>query len=223
MHKKILFLCSDGLPYITVILSFCLALSFYSFLFPKLTIFTLISWLFFFVIVYFFRDPERPIPFDPQIIVSPADGKVIDIESTNENNFLNQQCSKISIFMSIFSVHVNRAPISGVIEYYQHNPGKFISAFKEKASLDNEQVLVGINSKSEGKPEYRILVKLIAGLIARRIVLWKKMGDRVNKGERISIIKFGSRVEIYLPSEVKLKIKKGDWVKAGETIIGIIS
>ncbi|MCX8011555.1 MAG: phosphatidylserine decarboxylase family protein, partial [Desulfobacterota bacterium] len=222
MHKKVLFFCSEGLPYIVGLLAGGLAISFYSFLFTDLIIFSVILWLLFFVVAYFFRDPERKIANKPETIVSPADGKVIDIKSTQELSFLGQECQQISIFMSIFSVHVNRAPISGVIEYYQYNPGKFVSAFKEKASLDNEQVLIGINSKGVEKSEYKILVKLIAGLIARRIVLWKKKGDSLNKGERMSIIKFGSRVEVYLPTEVKLKIKKGDWVKAGETIIGLI-
>ena len=139
-----------------------------------------------------------------------------------EDVFLKQECIRISIFMNIFSVHVNRAPISGNITYYHYNPGKFISAFKEKASLDNEQVVIGIRGEMEGKGEVKILTKLIAGLIARRIVLWKQKGDSVIKGERMSMIKFGSRVDLYLPLEVTLQIKEGEWVKAGETIIGFI-
>ena len=141
-----------------------------------------------------------------------------------EDVFVKQECIRVSIFMNIFSVHVNRAPISGAIEYYHYNPGKFISAFKEKASLDNEQVLIGIRGEMEGKGkgEVKILTKLIAGLIARRIVLWKQKGDSVIKGERMSMIKFGSRVDLYLPSEVTLQIKEGEWIKAGETIIGFI-
>ena len=136
-----------------------------------------------------------------------------------ETEFLKSESIKVSIFMNVFNVHVNRAPISGRIEYYHYNPGKFISAFKDKASLDNEQVSIGIHWEEDGK---KVLLKLIAGLIARRIVLWKRVGDELRKGERISIIKFGSRVELYLPLNVELKVNKGDWVRAGETIIGIL-
>jgi phosphatidylserine decarboxylase len=139
-----------------------------------------------------------------------------------EDVFLKKECIRVSIFMNIFSVHVNRAPIAGTIEYYHYNPGKFISAFKEKASLDNEQVSIGICGEMEGKGEVKILAKLIAGLIARRIVVWKKNGDPVIKGERMSMIKFGSRVDLYLPSEVTLNIKEGELVKAGDTTIGFI-
>ena len=180
-----------------------------------------VVWLVFIEVCYFFRDPERKISQTPNVIVSPADGKIIAIKSMKEDIFLKQECIRISIFMNIFSVHINRVPISGIIEYYHYNPGKFISAFKEKASLDNEQVLIGIRGEIEGK-EFKVLAKLIAGLIARRIVLWRQKGDLVIKGERMSLIKFGSRVDLYLPSEVVLKIKKGDWVTAGETIIGLI-
>jgi phosphatidylserine decarboxylase len=181
-----------------------------------------VVWLLFIEVCYFFRDPERKIFQAPNVIVSPADGKIIAIKTMKENIFLKQECIRISIFMIIFSVHVNRAPISGTIKYYHYNPGKFISAFKEKASLDNEQVLIGIRGEMEGKGEVKILTKLIAGLIARRIVLWKQKSDSVIKGERMSMIKFGSRVDLYLPLEVTLQIKEGEWVKAGETIIGFI-
>jgi phosphatidylserine decarboxylase len=138
-----------------------------------------------------------------------------------EDMFMKQECIRVSIFMNIFSVHVNRAPIAGTVEYYHYNPGKFISAFKEKASLENEQVAIGIRGEMEEK-EFKMLTKPIAGLIARRIVVWKKKGDPVMKGERMSMIKFGSRVDLYLPLGVELKIKEGEWVRAGETIIGIV-
>ena len=222
MHKKILFFCSEGLPYIACLLALCLATSLYAFKRPVLAILAFVVWLLFIGVCYFFRDPERKIFQAPNVIVSPADGKIIAIKTMQEDIFLKQECFRISIFMNIFSVHVNRAPISGTIKYYHYNPGKFISAFKEKASLDNEQVLIGILGQMEGKGEVKILAKLIAGLIARRIVLWKQKSDSVIKGERMSMIKFGSRVDLYLPLEVTLQIKKGEWVKAGETIIGFI-
>lgn len=222
MHKKILFFCSEGLPYIACILALCLLISLYAFKRPVLAILAFVLWLLFIEVCYFFRDPERKIFQAPNVIVSSADGKIIAIKTMQEDIFLKQECIRISIFMNIFSVHVNRAPISGTIKYYHYNPGKFISAFKEKASLDNEQVLIGILGQMEGKGEVKILVKLIAGLIARRIVLWKQKSDSVIKGERMSMIKFGSRVDLYLPLDVTLQIKEGEWVKAGETIIGFI-
>ena len=122
--------------------------------------------------------------------------------------------------MNIFSVHVNRAPIPGKVVYCQYNPGKFISAFKEKASLDNEQFSIGIEGGEKNTKKIRILVKLIAGLVARRIVVWKNTGDELVKGERMSLIKLGSRVDLYLPPQVVLKVQEGEWVKAGETVIG---
>jgi|LQYC01.1.fsa_nt_gi phosphatidylserine decarboxylase len=222
MHKKILFFCSEGLPYIAWLLALCLAISFYAFKRPVLGILAFVVFFLFIEVCYFFRDPERKISPASNIIVSPADGKIIVVKTMNEDVYLKKECIRVSIFMNIFSVHVNRAPISGTIEYYHYNPGKFISAFKEKASLDNEQVLIGIRGEMEGKGEVKVLAKLIAGLIARRIVLWKQKGDSMIKGERMSLIKFGSRVDLYLPLGVELKIKEGDRVKAGETIIGLI-
>ena len=183
---------------------------------------TVLISLVFLEICYFFRDPDRTPPGEPGIIVAPADGKIIDIRTMEENSFLKGECVKISTFMNIFSVHVNRAPISGRVVYFQYNPGKFISAFKEKASLDNEQVSIGIEGKGNSSKQLRILVKLIAGLVARRIVVWKKEGHYLGKGERMSLIKLGSRVDLYLPLPVKLKVREGDWVRAGETVIGKI-
>ena len=222
MYKKVLFFCSEGLPSIIVLLCICIAVSVFSFKKPFGVLFAVVLWLLFFEFCYFFRDPERNIPQDPNIIVSPADGKIINIQSMQENVYLKQDCLRVSIFMNIFNVHVNRSPIPGVIEYIRYNHGKFISAFKEKASLDNEQVLIGIRGTMEGEGKFRILVKLIAGLLARRIVLWKQKDAQLDKGERMSLIKFGSRVDVYLPLQVELRVKEGDRVKAGETIIGLI-
>jgi phosphatidylserine decarboxylase len=221
MPKKILFFCSEGLPYIGCCLALFLLISFYAFKRPAWMVLAVVVGLLFFEVCYFFRDPEREISPAPNVIVSPADGKILSIKTMKEDMFLKQECIRVSIFMNILSVHVNRAPISGAIEYYHYNPGKFISAFKEKSSLENEQVAIGIRGEIEGK-EFKVLAKPIAGLIARRIVVWKKKGDWVIKGERMSMIKFGSRVDLYLPLGVELKIKEGEWVKAGETIIGLI-
>jgi len=118
-------------------------------------------------------------------------------------------------------VHVNRAPVKGIIDYVNYNPGIYLPAFREKASLDNEQMSIGIvmSPQDESQKELKVMIKLIAGYIARRIVLWKKLHDKIHQGERVGMIKFGSRVEVYLPQEVELYVREGDKVKAGETII----
>ena len=126
-----------------------------------------------------------------------------------EMTFVKGHSTRVSIFMNIFDVHVNRAPLAGTVRYYHYNPGKYISAFKEKASLDNEQVALGICGQN-GDKELNVLVKLIAGLIARRIVVWKGVSSEVSQGERISLIKFGSRVDVYVPPSVEIKVRVGD-------------
>lgn len=159
-------------------------------------------------IITFFRDPEREIPEDG--IVSPADGKVIKVEE------VTKETRMVSIFMSIFDVHVNRIPSSGKVSRISYNPGRFFSANLDKASLENEQNAILIESAS-GK---RILVNQIAGLIARRIVCNLKEGDVVQKGARFGMIMFGSRVDVYLPVDCRLEVKVGDRVKAGSSILG---
>ena len=142
-----------------------------------------------FFIIYFFRDPFRKIPEQDNIFVSPADGKIIRISKINNDCDLYGDCILVSIFMSIFNVHINRVPCDGTIEEISYNPGKFMPAFREKASLLNEQNSVRIVS---GK--YKLLVRQIAGLIARRIVCKVKQGDMITKGAKLGLIKFGSRV-----------------------------
>ena len=223
-HKKILFFCSEGLPYIEGLFFILLGASVLTLIYFHWALIAVDLILCFLLleICYFFRDPDRISPPEPGSVLAPADGKVISIQTMEEKSFLERECVRLSIFMNIFNVHVNRAPISGKIVHCQYNPGKFISAFKEKSSLDNEQVLIGIEATEKETKKIRILVKLIAGFIARRIILWKETGSELTKGERISLIKFGSRVDIYLPLETRLKVKKGDWVKAGKTVIGDI-
>ena len=225
MHKKIFLFCSEGLTYIYLLLAVCLLVTVYSIYRPHpLVIFgNVFLWLLFFEFCYFFRDPERVLPSDKSAIIAPADGRIIDVNAIQEDAFLHKKALKISIFMNIFDVHVNRAPIAGKIGYLHYNPGKFFSAFKEKASLDNEQVAIGIHGKGRDGKKIRVLVKLIAGFIARRIVLWKTEEDTLTKGERMSIIKFGSRVEICLPLEADIKVKTGDRVTAGETVLATIN
>lgn len=166
-------------------------------------------------VILFFRDPERATPSDENIIVAAADGKVIDIRELEEPQYLKGPAKRISIFMSPFNAHINRYPVSGQIEYLNYNPGKFFSAFKEKASSDNENLSTGIDT---GK--HKVLIKQIAGLIARRIVNYSKEGQRVVKGARMGMIRFGSRAEVYVHPNVTIKVKTGDKVYAGKSIIG---
>jgi len=224
MHQKLLFFCSDGLPIMTVLFCVLLTTCVLTFIWPHLFLIAvdIVVFLLFLEICYFFRDPDRVSPEEAGLIVASADGKIISIQKMQEESFLKVECVRVSTFMNIFSVHVNRAPIPGRVVYCHYNPGKFISAFKEKASLDNEQFSIGIEGRGENPEKKRILVKLIAGLVARRIVVWKETGDDLVQGERMSLIKLGSRVDLYLPPDVSLKVQVGDWVKAGETVIGAL-
>jgi len=165
-------------------------------------------------VTWFFRDPERSIPNDPNVVVSPADGKITEIV-TEKEPINGETCKRVTIFLSVFNVHVNRVPISGTIKDIRYNPGKFLAAFNPKASMDNEQNIILINN---GK--INILVKQIAGLIARRIVCWPNKGDHYEAGQRYGLIRFGSRVDILLPENIKLSVACGERVSGGQSIIG---
>jgi len=164
----------------------------------------------------FFRDPNREIPQGRDILVSPADGFVVGISEISDHHFLNAPAIQISIFLTIFDVHVNRVPISGVVEYVNYKTGKFLSAFKEEASEANEQSEIGLITESGIK----IAFKQIAGLVARRIICKLKKGQSCATGERYGLIRFGSRADLILPLGTKIEIKKGQHVKGGVTIIG---
>lgn len=164
---------------------------------------------------FFFRDPDRPVPADPRLVLSPADGKVIVVGPAPAGNPLGEGASQVSIFLSVFDVHVNRAPIGGRISNVEYHEGKFLPAFQDKASLANEQNSVTIEDGGRS-----VTFKQIAGLIARRIVFKKKVGDTVSAGERVGMIKFGSRVDMFLPKDVRLRVKKGDRVVGGLSAIG---
>ena len=168
-------------------------------------------------VLFFFRDPDRASPEGKGVVVSPADGKVIVIKDVYEPDYLKQDVKQISIFLSVFNVHVNRAPIGGTIETVRYNPGKFLVASVDKASLDNEQTGMVI---SDGKN--KVLVKQIAGLIARRIVCYAKPGDTVKAGERYGLIRFGSRVDLFLPKNTDLMVQVGDRIKGSRDVIGVI-
>ncbi len=168
--------------------------------------------------LFFFRDPERFVPYEDEALISPADGKIISIEEIDDARFTEQRVQKISVFMNVFNVHVNRMPFTGTVEKIIHRPGKFYSADSSRAELENEYCATIL---SIGK-EKKIAVVQIAGLIARRIVCWLEPGDTLAKGKRFGLIRFGSRVDLYLPEGAEICIKKGDKVRAGETVLARI-
>jgi phosphatidylserine decarboxylase len=174
-------------------------------------VFFLLGGIVFISFVNFFRNPERPIP-PGDVCVSPADGKVIVVHELNQDPEGYKHF--VSIFMNVFDVHVNRAPIQGTIQSYEYMPGKFEPASKETAPIRNERNYILIR-----RDEFHLKMSQVAGLLARRIVFWKKPGDPVDKGERIGLIRFGSRVDLWLPDQLSLRVKTGDRVKAGSTII----
>jgi phosphatidylserine decarboxylase len=167
-------------------------------------------------VAYFFRNPRREIPNLQNIILSPADGRIIHVGECEEDRFLKEKALKVSIFMSLFDVHVNRAPISGKVLERDYLPGRFFVASVEKSSLLNEQNAVIL----EAEDRMKILLIQIAGFVARRIVCYAKAGDTLRKGEIFGLIRFGSRVDLYLPPAVKPIVRVGQHVKGGESIIG---
>lgn len=164
---------------------------------------------------FFFRDPERKIPEGEDIFVSPADGKVILIKDVYEEKYLKSDAKEISIFMSPLNVHVNRVPCDGVVSMVKYSPGKFIAAYRDDASMKNENIVIVLE-----RNEKKVLVRQVAGFIARRAVCKVKVGDILRRGERFGMIKFGSRLDVYLPKDTSIKVKLDENVKAGETIIG---
>ena len=169
-------------------------------------------------VAYFFRDPERKGERGAQLVVAPADGRLIMMTEVNEPAFIEGPAIRISIFMNVFNVHVNRYPVDGVIRYVHYNKGRFLNAATEKSSIENEQMSVGIESGSK-----RILVRQIAGLIARRIVTYSRVGEAVKQGDRMGIIRFGSRVDVFLPPNARVRAKVGDLTTAGVTVLAELS
>jgi len=168
-------------------------------------------------VAYFFRDPERAGERGMDIAVAPADGKLIMIAEVDEPAFIGGKALRLSIFMNVFNVHVNRYPVDGTVEYVHYNPGKFLNAAAEKSSIENEQSSIGIDT---GK--HRVLVRQIAGLIARRIVTYSKKGQQVKQGDRMGLIRFGSRVDVFLPSDAKLRVQLGTLTTAGTTVLAVL-
>ncbi len=178
-----------------------------------LTVFGILLTLF---IAFFFRNPKRKVPVLQNIILSPADGRIIHVGECEEERFLKERTLKVSIFMSLFNVHLNRAPVSGKVLQRSYHPGQFLVASVGKSSLLNEQNAFLL----ETEDRFKILLIQIAGFVARRIVCYAKAGDRLKMGEIFGLIRFGSRVDLYLPTEVKPIVRVGQRVKGGESIIG---
>lgn len=168
--------------------------------------------------LYFFRNPHRMTDAGPQDVLSPADGVVLYVDEVEEDRYLKDKAIKISIFLNVFNVHVNRAPIAGEVEYLSYQPGKFLPAFKGHASHLNERNYLGIRSSKD--PRLALMVVQITGFIARRIVCWVKSGAKLEQGQRFGMIKFGSCTEVYLPKGSVILVQKGHKVKGGETILG---
>jgi phosphatidylserine decarboxylase len=164
--------------------------------------------------LYFFRDPERTPPPGDHLVVSPADGRVLEVVEEREDRFLSAPTTRVSIFMSPLDVHVNRSPVAGAVELVRHTAGKFRAAFHDKASLDNERNAVVLDGGGR-----RYLVVQVAGALARRIVCRRRVGDRLARGERFGMIMFGSRVDLFLPAGVVPRVAKNDRVRAGLTVV----
>ncbi len=165
-------------------------------------------------VAYFFRDPERTGERGSDLVISPADGRVIEIVEVDEPAFLRGRAIRISVFMNVFNVHVNRYPVGGRVAYVHYNPGKFLNAAAEKASLENEQSSIGIDTGRQ-----RVLFRQIAGLIARRIVTYSREGDQAEQGARMGLIRFGSRVDVFVPVGSSIRARVGDHPVAGTTVL----
>lgn len=207
----------DGIKIIVitfVVLIFCLVLTYF---FPVLSlkILSSIIAIIFLFDFYFFRDPDRTIPEGNDLILSPADGTVVLIEEVDEPYYFKSKVKRVSIFLSVFNVHVNRIPVSGTVEFVKYIKGKFLVAFADKASEENEQSIIGIRHK-KGK----LLFKQIAGIIARRIIYHVEEEDTVKAGDRFGLIRYGSRVDMFFPENVDIKVGIKDKVYGGETVVG---
>ena len=167
--------------------------------------------------IYFFRNPNRKIPADENLIVSPADGTVQDVVEVDNDDFVKGTCRKVIIFLSVFDVHVNRSPIAGEIKIQKYICGRFRPAYKDSVGFENERHLIGIENE-----KLRVTVTQVAGILARRIVSWVTLDDKLEKGELYGLIRFGSCTELVMPDNVEVLVKKGDKVRGGESIIGRI-
>ena len=170
--------------------------------------------------LYFFRDPQARVPSGANLVVSPGHGKVDMIDELDEPVFMGGRCKRISTFLSVIDVHVQNTPVAGQVKYVRHTSGKFLNAMAAESAAENENVLIGFESTE--RPGVKIGARLIAGLIARRIIPWVSEGETVARGERMSLIQFGSRVDVYLPLSAKIQVKLGDKTVGGETVLATL-
>lgn len=168
--------------------------------------------------LWFFRDPDRRTPEGDDLVIAPADGEVVVVRPVIEDHFLKGEGMQISIFMSPLNVHVNRFPISGTVAYFQHIPGEYLVAYEEKSSARNERTIIGVENVKT-----KVLFKQIAGFVARRIVADLRVGDRAVAGNRFGMIKFGSRVDVIVPSGAQIRVTVGEKTVAGETVLAVVS
>jgi phosphatidylserine decarboxylase len=181
----------------------------------------IVVWVLFAIFTfYFFRDPSPRVPAGANLVLAPAHGKVDVIGTTTERDFMGGECQRVSIFLSVIDVHIQNAPVSGKVTLVRYTMGQFLNALKAESAIYNENVLLGFEA-SEPRGQ-KIGVRLIAGVIARRIVPFVQQGDEVNRGDRISLIQFGSRADVYLPLNAKIKVKLNDHVVGGETVLAVI-
>lgn len=213
MHTPRVPLASEGYPFILFSAFATLAFSLLGLVVPALGALLLTAF-----VTYFFRDPARVLPEETDAIVSPADGKVIVVRELDDDCFLHERVHKISIFMNVFNVHVNRIPLAGTVERVVLTPGRFYAADKDKAVLHNERCALTVATPAGA----RYAVVQIAGLIARRIVCRAEPGDRVTAGQRYGMIRFGSRLDLYLPLATEIRVREGELVRAGESVLGLL-
>jgi phosphatidylserine decarboxylase len=169
--------------------------------------------------VYFFRDPERTATYDEGQVLSPADGVVLSVKRGTDRRYYDGECVRISVFMSVFNVHVNRFPVQGTVRRLEYRPGGFVAADRDDAVSGNEQCAVFLETDSG----HKVVVVQVAGLVARRIVCWTEVGDRAKKGDRFGLIRFGSRLDVYLPLAFEPSVEPKQRVRAGETALGALS
>jgi len=211
-HNSII--AHEGFPFIILSLAFTVLAAYFGIIWMTIILVAITVF-----IITFFRNPERCFQDEDKLVICPADGKIIRIEEVDVQGTITGRFKKISIFMNVFNVHVNRAPYNGTIEKIHYHKGKFLSANLDKASVENERNEIMIRTK-DGRVIWAVQ---IAGLIARRIVCWTRDGANIKKGERFGLIRFGSRVEVFLPTDSRIVVNLDDKVRAGQTPLGYLS
>jgi len=203
---------------VAVILAVGLFAAFFGSMMVAITPMLVALWfLFALFTLFFFRDPDASVPAGTDMILSPAHGRIDVIERIREPLFMAGECQRISMFLSVMDVHVQNAPVSGRIAFFKYTTGQFLNALKTESAIHNENVLLGFEPRE--RPACKIAVRVIAGVLARRIVPYVELGDEVERGERIGLVQFGSRADVYLPLACKLAVQLGDHVAGGETVL----